>query len=99
MTLGAGNASGRNKGFIAKGTNGLEILYSANTGQDIGVLFGNAGYLDLVGLRKPTNIAFTSGGFTVTTDGGLRESYTMTASGGTIYITDSSGHKTTVTGV
>ena len=99
LTMGAGNTSGRNIGYIVKSADGLEIIYKANTGQDIGLRLGTGGYMDLVGLRKPTNIAFTSGGFSVMMDGGLKETYTMTRSGSTIYITDSTGHKTTVTGV
>lgn len=101
LTMGAGNAQGLNKGFITKGADGLEIVYKANTGADIGMRLGNGGYMDLTGLRKPTAIAFKNEGFTVTVDGGLSESfsYTHDASGKIASIVDSTGHVTTISGV
>lgn len=101
LTMGAGNEQGLNKGFITKGADGLEIVYKANTGADIGMRLGNGGYMDLTGLRKPTNIAFTNEGFTVTVDGSLTESFSYVhAADGTISaVVDSTGHVTTVQGV
>lgn len=101
LTMGAGNAQGLNKGFITKSADGLEIVYKANTGADIGMRLGTGGYMDLTGLRKPTNIAFTNEGFTVTVDGGLSESfnYIHNANGTISGIVDSTGHVTAVSGV
>lgn len=101
LTMGAGNADGYNKGYFTKGADGLEIVYKANTGADIGMRLGTGGYMDLTGLRKPTNIAFTGTGFTVTVDGSLSESfnYTFNADGTISGIVDSTGHVTTVSGV
>ena len=101
LTMGAGNKDGLNKGFITKSADGLEIVYKANTGADIGMRLGNGGYMDLTGLRKPTNIAFTNEGFTVTVDGGLSESfnYIHGADGSITGITDSTGHVATISGV
>ena len=101
LTMGAGNEQGLNKGYMVKSADGLEIVYKANTGADIGMRLGTGGYMDLTGLRKPTNIAFTNEGFTVTVDGGLSESfsYVHDASGNITSIVDSTGHVTTISGV
>lgn len=101
LTMGAGNPQGLNKGFFTKSEDGLEIVYKANTGADIGMRLGAGGYMDLTGLRKPTNIAFTNEGFTVTVDGGLSESfsYNHNTDGTISAIVDSTGHVTTISGV
>lgn len=101
LTMGAGNEQGLNKGFITKSADGLEIVYTPNTGSQIGMRLGTGGYMDLVGLRKPTNIAFTGTGFTVTVDGGLtaKLDYIFDASGNIVGIVDETGHVTTVSGV
>jgi len=101
LTLGAGNEHGYNKGRMVKSVDGLEIVFTSNAGAEIGMRLNAAGYMDLAGLRKPTNIAFTNEGFTVTVDGGLSEEFTYThdANGSIISITDSTGHVTVVSGV
>lgn len=101
LTMGAGNAQGLNKGFITKSADGLEIVYKANTGADIGMRLGTGGYMDLAGLRKPTNIDFTGTGFTVTVDGGLtaKLDYIFDAGGNIVGIVDETGHVTNVSGV
>ena len=49
ITLGGGNASGYNQGLIRKGTDGLRVAYSANTGDIIGMKCRNDGYTELSG--------------------------------------------------
>lgn len=49
ITLGAGNAQGTNQARIRKGTDGLEIMYTPNTGSDIGVKMLNNGEMEIIG--------------------------------------------------
>lgn len=101
FTLGAGDEHGNNIMRMAKKVDGLEIMYSPTSGDDIGLKMGREGYMDLTGLRKPTDIAFQNNGFTVTVDGGLSETFTYTydENGKISGIEDGMGHVTTVSGV
>ena len=72
LTLGAGNAQGRNMAQILKSLNGLEISYTANTGREIGLRATTDGYLDLYGQRRFSEIDFSqwdSGAFSLKLEG------------------------------
>lgn len=104
LTMGAGNANGYNQGRIVKSTDGLEILFSpASGGEDIGIRMGNAGYTDILGLRKVTGLNFSefdSGVFYERIAGDSeRYAYNVEfdSSGNPIKITDSSGHECYIT--
>lgn len=101
LTMGAGDQTGYNKGWLVKEAEAMKLLYRTGNAKDLGIVMNNTGYMDLTGLRKPTNIAFTQTGFTVTVDGGLSESfsYVHDANGNITSIVDSTGHVTTVSGV
>lgn len=101
LTLGAGDDHGYNKGLIHKSGTGLDIIFSALDGDEIGMRALATGYLDLVGLRKPTQLDFSawdSGGFTETLDGGITHIFTVNFDndGYPVRITDSVGHETEV---
>ncbi len=51
-TFGAGNQTGTNQLKIRKSTNGAEILYTPNTGTDIGVKMNNDGTMELIGYES-----------------------------------------------
>ena len=60
IILGAGNQAGTNQARIRKGTNGLEIMYTPNSGSDIGVKFNNDGTVEIIGyefIKKVTSEA------------------------------------------
>lgn len=52
ITLGVGNAQGYNQGLIRKGTEGLEVTYSDNTGGVIGMRCRNDGFTEIAGFVK-----------------------------------------------
>ena len=102
ITLGAGDQNGRRKSIMRKGPNSFEILYTAADGREIGIETHDTGYTDIYGLRKPTALDFSgwySGSFSETVDGDVTETYQVTfdSAGNPITITDSVGHKTTIT--
>ena len=57
ITLGAGNANGYNQAVIRKGAEGLEILYTANTGGVTGLRFTTDGRMTLLGGGASTLIS------------------------------------------
>lgn len=57
ITLGAGNADGYNQAVIRKGAEGLEILYTANTGGVTGLRFTTDGRMTLLGGGASTLIS------------------------------------------
>ena len=72
ITLGAGNAQGRNIAHIRKGLDGLEILYLSNVNREIGIKATADGYLDLYGPRRTLEMDFSNfdnGSFTETLEG------------------------------
>lgn len=101
IKLGQGTDSGGVNGTakIVKHTTGLDILYTTPQGDDLGLEAGS--YLDLYGLRKPTELDFSawdSGLVTETLDGGWINSWTITfdANDVPIKFTDADGHETDV---
>ena len=100
--FGAGDQNGRRKGTLIKGPTSMELMYTDALGNEIGVKLSDDGYTDITGLRKPTALDFSgwdSGSFSETVDGDVTETYQVTfdSAGNPITITDSVGHKTTIT--
>lgn len=101
LTLGAGDNNGFNKGLIHKSVSGLDILYSATSGYNIGLQALATGFLELYGLRKPTELDFSlwdSGYFTEYVDGNIQHGYYIDfdGSGRPVKFTDGDGHETDV---
>lgn len=86
------------KAFLEKTAELMKFYLLNDAGKEIGIDISN-NYVDINGLRKPTNIDFTDAGFTVTMDGGGSMAYTYTkdASGNVTAITDNVGHVTNIT--
>lgn len=106
LVMGAGDGSGANYATMFKATQGLELIFRALGGRELGLRAGytegqGAGYLDLYGLRKTTRVDFSGwdgGSFTETLDGGGVEQYSVTfdSDGRPVAITDGSSHVTEV---
>lgn len=98
--FGAGDSSGRQMGKLVKSVDGLQLTYDAQVGKTLGIRMGDAGYTDIVGLRKPTGINFAewdSGRFYERIDGDdTRYCYNVEfdAQGRPVKITDNDGHET-----
>ena len=103
LKFGAGSdaAGVKNTASLIKHPLELELSYTNTDGKQIGVWQRNSGYMDLVGLRKPTELdfsGFTGGVFTETLDGGGVNRYGVSfdAQGRPSAITDAEGHRTAV---
>lgn len=85
------------KAFLEKTSELMKFYLLNDAGKEIGIDIGN-NYVDIKGLRKPTNIDFTDTGFTVTMYGGGSMAYTYTkdTDGNITAITDSVGHVTNI---
>lgn len=99
--FGEGDQNGYNKGTLAKMSDGMSLLLSAQDGDSVGLNAGYDGYLDLYGLRRPTAIDFSawnSGLVTETLDGNVTNSFAVEfdANGQPIKFTTSDGHETVV---
>ena len=103
LTMGAGNKDGLNKGVITKSADGLEIIYKANTGADIGMRCGNDGFTDIFGMRKTTGMNFSEfdkGRFYERISGKADRyvySVAFDAQGNPVLITDPDGNECTIT--
>lgn len=102
FTFGAGDENGRNAGYIHKSADGLDIMYTPTTGDDIGIKALSVGYLDLFGLRKPTELDFSdwdNGTFTETLDGNIEVTFEIDfdAQDRPVKFTDGDWHETVVT--
>ena len=78
LTLGAGDENGRNKGFIHKSVDGLDITYTPTAGGSIGLKALASGYLELHGIRRTTSLDlsnFDLGYFQAIMDGNLAVNY------------------------
>lgn len=100
-TFGAGDQNGRRKGVLIKGPTSMELMYTDALGNEIGVEMSDDGYTDIYGMRKPTEIDFSSwdnGSFIETIDGGGQNTYQVEfdSSGQPVKIKDPSGHETVV---
>ena len=101
LIMGAGDQNGRTKGILHKAADGFDITFEDTTGESLGLKMNSAGYMDLYGLRKPTELDFSGwvqGYFSETLDGNITENYLVdfNSSGQPIKFTDSEGHETDV---
>lgn len=96
------NAAGEtvNQGWLQKTTERFFMKYRTGEGKEIGLQMNNSGFIDVIGLRKPTGINFSewdSGKFYERIDGDdTRYEYNVTfdSQGRPTKITDSTGHET-----
>lgn len=70
--FGAGDNNGKQRGYLVKRQNSLELTYETSMGKLLGLAAQNEGYLDLMGLRKTVGLNFASweqGSFSETVEG------------------------------
>nr|DAJ64219.1 MAG TPA: hypothetical protein [Bacteriophage sp.] len=70
--FGAGDNNGKQRGYLVKRQNSLELTYETSTGKQLGLAALDEGYLDLFGLRKTVGLNFASweqGSFSETVEG------------------------------
>lgn len=70
--FGAGDNNGKQRGYLVKRQNSLELTYETSTGKQLGLAARDEGYLDLFGLRKTVGLNFASweqGSFSETVEG------------------------------
>ena len=101
LTMGAGDNNGRTKGILHKAADGFDITFEDSNGNEQGLRMLSAGYMDLYGLRKPTELDFSgwnSGYFSEELDGQQTASWLVDfdSQGRPVLITDGDGHETAV---
>lgn len=57
--FGAGDTNGKQRGYLVKRQNSLELTYETSTGKQLGLAARDDGYMDLMGLRKSTALDFS----------------------------------------
>lgn len=70
--FGAGDTNGKQRGYLVKRQNSLELTYETSMGKQLGLAALDEGYLDLFGLRKTVGLNFASweqGSFSETVEG------------------------------
>ena len=70
--FGAGDTNGKQRGYLVKRQNSLELTYETSMGKLLGLAALDEGYLDLFGLRKTVGLNFASweqGSFSETVEG------------------------------
>lgn len=70
--FGAGDPNGKQRGYLVKRQNSLELTYETSLGKLLGLAARDEGYLDLFGLRKTVGLNFASweqGSFSETLEG------------------------------
>lgn len=70
--FGAGDTNGKQRGYLVKRQNSLELTYETSMGKLLGLAALDEGYLDLFGLRKTVGLNFASweqGSFFETVEG------------------------------
>lgn len=70
--FGAGDNNGKQRGYLVKRQNSLELTYETSTGKQLGLAARDDGYMDLFGLRKTVGLNFASweqGSFFETVEG------------------------------
>ena len=70
--FGAGDTNGKQRGYLVKRQNSLELTYETSLGKLLGLAARDEGYLDLFGLRKTVGLNFASweqGSFSETVEG------------------------------
>ena len=101
LTLGAGDNNGRTKGILHKAADGFDISFTDSAGVNQGLKMNSAGWMDLYGLRKPTELDFSGwdyGYFSEELDGQQTASWLVDfdSQGRPILFTDGDGHETAV---
>jgi hypothetical protein len=101
LVMGAGDNNGRTKGILHKAADGFDITFEDTAGESLGLKMNSAGYMDLYGLRKPTELDFSGwdyGYFSEELDGSITGSYLVDfdGSGRPVKFTDGDGHETDV---
>ncbi len=101
LILGAGDNNGRTKGILHKAADGFDITFEDTAGESLGLKMNSAGYMDLYGLRKPTELDFSGwdyGYFSEELDGSITGSFIVDfdSQGRPVKITDGDGHETDV---
>lgn len=100
--FGAGDNNGKQRGYLVKRQNSLELTYETSTGKQLGLAARDDGYMDLMGLRKSTALDFSEwdkGNFAELVDGEktpYRYTVTFDQQRRPIKITDNSGHATLI---
>ena len=56
--FGAGDTNGKQRGYLVKRQNSLELTYETSTGKQLGLSARDDGYLDLMGVRRTTGLNF-----------------------------------------
>ena len=100
LIMGAGDNNGRTKGRLHKSANSFDIEFTDSSGTDMGIHMNSAGYMDLVGLRRATELDFSlfeQGSFSEEVDGGISYYYNVAfdSSGDPVRIWDSA-HSTDI---
>lgn len=57
--FGAGDNNGKQRGYLVKRQNSLELTYDTSTGKQLGLAALDEGYLDLMGMRKTVGLNFS----------------------------------------
>lgn len=57
--FGAGDTNGKQRGYLVKRQNSLELTYETSTGKQLGLAARDEGYLDLMGMRKTVGLNFS----------------------------------------
>lgn len=100
--FGAGDTNGKQRGYLVKRQNSLELTYETSMGKLLGLAARDEGYMDLLGLRKSTALDFSEwdkGYFAELVDGEktpYRYTVTFDQQRRPIKITDNSGHATLI---
>lgn len=70
--FGAGDNNGKQRGYLVKRQNSLELTYETSTGKQLGLAAQDEGYLDLYGMRRTVGLNFAGweqGSFFETVEG------------------------------
>lgn len=100
--FGAGDTAGKQRGYLVKRQNSLELTYETSLGKLLGLAARDEGYMDLMGLRKSTALDFSewdNGNFAELVDGEktpYRYTVAFDQQRRPIKITDNSGHATLI---
>ena len=100
--FGAGDNNGKQRGYLVKRQNSMELTYETSLGKLLGLAARDDGYMDLMGLRKSTALDFSEwdkGNFAELVDGEktpYRYTVAFDQQHRPIKITDNSGHATLI---
>lgn len=100
--FGAGDNNGKQRGYLVKRQNSLELTYETSMGKQLGLAARDDGYMDLMGLRKSMALDFSEwdkGNFAELVDGEktpYRYTVAFDQQRRPIKITDNSGHATLI---